>query len=451
MVKQQQQQQEFPLYERKFIPLNKNAPTTVPLNKTNLNKYKTITVMSYNILAQCLIHRELYPYCKEKKPLKLSYRSNLLMKEFEALQPDIATFQEVDGFNELYSKFFFNLGYEYKYIKKQIKEKVYQHGICILWKKEKFSEINYKGFLFDESPLITPTDITPITGNTGQVLALQFNDLNDEEIKEKFSNIENEELRNLKIEKYKIENEMGIIISNHHLYWKPQAKYEKIRQIYVTLDNIYSLKEQIESNKINEYNNICNEISKFENVTEKKNLNKWPVLMCGDFNTSPDQKLYKIITQHNLKEEDYKDLEPVVEDYNKEKEIPVSEFIEKINEFPIGKSSYSSYRDNDPQHTINPSWEKDKEYYKGEPTYTTYCTWKGTLDYIFLMDDNDFNYKNNEKNNDENQNNITLNPTYLTVTKNLNIPECKVLEPGLPNLSFPSDHICIMNEIDIYH
>jgi len=440
-----QPQQEFPLYERKFIPLNKNIPTTVPSNKTNLNKYKTITVMSYNILAQCLIHRELYPYCKEKKPLKLSYRSSLLMKEFEVLKPDIATFQEVDGFNDLYAKFFIKLGYDYKYIKKQIKEKVYQHGICILWKKEKFSEINYNGFLFDESPLVTPTDITPITGNTGQVLALKFNDLNNEEVEKKFSNIENEKLRNLKIEKYKIENEMGIIISNHHLYWKPQAKYEKIRQIYVTLNNIYSLKEEIELDNINRYNSICNEIDKFENVTEKKKINKWPVLMCGDFNTSPDQELYKLLTQHNLNEKDYKNLEPVFEGDIKNNSIPVSELIKKIKEFPMGKSSYASYRDNDLHHTINPSW-KNKEYFKGEPTYTTYCSWKGTLDYIFLMDDNDFNYNKNNKNQD-----VTLNPTYLTVTKNLNIPECKVLEPGLPNLSFPSDHICIMNEIDIYH
>jgi len=145
----------------------------------------------------------------------------------------------------------------------------------------RFTEVKYNGFLFDESPLVTPTDITPYTGNTGQVLALKFNDtVSDEKLNEMFSNIENEELRNLKMEKYKMENEMGIIISNHHLYWKPHAKFEKLRQIYVMLNNIYSLKAQIEQDNIDIYNDLCNKISKFENV-EKKQLNKWPELMCG--------------------------------------------------------------------------------------------------------------------------------------------------------------------------
>jgi mRNA deadenylase 3'-5' endonuclease subunit Ccr4 len=448
--KQKQQIEEYPLHERNFITLTKNAPTTVPDNSNNLNKYQTINVMTYNILAQCLIHRELYPYCKEKNTLKLSYRSKLFMKEFESLQPDIATFQEVDNFNEIYIKFFINLGYDYKYIKKQIKEKVYQHGICILWKKEKFSEIQYNGFLFDESPLVTPTEITPITGNTGQVLALKFN-VNEEDIKKKFSNIENEKLRNLKIEQYKLENEMGIIISNHHLYWKPNAKYEKLRQIYVLLNNIYSLKNKIEIEKSINYNSVCEEINKIESAVERKHLNKWPVLMCGDFNTTPDQALYKLITEHKLTESECQDLEPIIENDVKVTSdlLSTTYLIEKIKEFPIGKSSYGSYRDNDPNHTINPNWNNKIEYFKGEPTYTTYCTWKGTLDYVFLMDDNKFKY--NDKNISENFKDISFQPTYLTVRKNLNIPNSNLLEPGLPNLSYPSDHIGLMNEIDIFH
>ncbi|ORY26923.1 hypothetical protein LY90DRAFT_705995 [Neocallimastix californiae] len=382
--KQKQQIEEYPLHERNFITLTKNAPTTVPDNSNNLNKYQTINVMTYNILAQCLIHRELYPYCKEKNTLKLSYR------------------------------------YDYKYIKKQIKEKVYQHGICILWKKEKFSEIQYNGFLFDESPLVTPTEITPITGNTGQVLALKFN-VNEEDIKKKFSNIENEKLRNLKIEQYKLENEMGIIISNHHLYWKPNAKYEKLRQIYVLLNNIYSLKNKIEIEKSINYNSVCEEINKIESAVERKHLNKWPVLMC-DFNTTPDQALYKLITEHKLTESECQDLEPIIENDVKVTSdlLSTTYLIEKIKEFPIG-----------------------------EPTYTTYCTWKGTLDYVFLMDDNKFKY--NDKNISENFKDISFQPTYLTVRKNLNIPNSNLLEPGLPNLSYPSDHICLMNEIDIFH
>ncbi|ORX51425.1 Endonuclease/exonuclease/phosphatase [Piromyces finnis] len=443
-MSKQQQQEEYLLYERKFITLNKNVPNTIPSNKDDIKKVQTITLMSYNILAQCLIHRELYPYCKEKKPLKLSYRTNLLMKEFESIQPDIATFQEVDGFYNLYQNCFEKLGYDYKYIKKQIKDKVYQHGVCILWKKEKFSEVQYNGFLFDESPLVTPTDITPYTGNTGQIIALRFNNTN-ENAEEKFSNIENEELKRLEIEKYNIENDLGIIISNHHLYWKPKAKYEKLRQIYVMLNNIYSLKNEIEQDNIKLYNDVCNKIKNFENTVEKQSLNKWPVIMCGDFNTSPDQEIYKLITKQELNKEELKELEPKIESETEIKDNPLTStiLIEEIKKFPKGKSSYSSYRDNDPSHTINPNWKKGHEFFKGEPTYTTYCGWKGTLDYEFIMDDNDFKF--NQENND-----ISFNPTYLKVTKNLNVPKSDILEPGLPNLNFPSDHICIMSEIELY-
>ncbi|OUM65672.1 hypothetical protein PIROE2DRAFT_7255, partial [Piromyces sp. E2] len=272
-----------------------------------------------------------------------------------------------------------------------------------------FSEVQYNGFLFDESPLVTPTDITPCT------------------------------------EKYEIENDMGIIISNHHLYWKPQAKYEKLRQIYVMLNNIYTLKSEIEQDKLDLYNEICNKIEKIENSVEKKTLNKWPVLMCGDFNTSPDQEIYKLITKQELNEEELKELEPKIEPEIEIKNNPLTatELIERIKKFPLGKSSYSSYRDNDPNHTINPNWKKGEEFFKGEPTYTTYCGWKGTLDYEFLMDDNEFKF-------DEKSKDVTFNPTYTKVTKNLNVPESSVLEPGLPNLSFPSDHICIMSEIEFY-
>jgi len=242
---------------------------------------------------------------------------------------------------------------------------------------------------------------------------------------------------------------MGLIISNHHLYWKPQAKYEKLRQIYVLMNNIYSLKNEIETENAIEYDDICNKINKIENKIEKKKLNKWPVLMCGDYNTSPDQPLYKLITKHELTKEECEELEPIIAEGAEltSNPLPASYLIKKIKEFPIGKSSYASYRDNDSSHTINPNWKDGKEYFKGEPTYTTYCAWKGTLDYVFLMDDNEFKYS--EDTND-NKFDASFQPTYLTVAKNLNIPKSDLLEPGLPNLSYPSDHICLMNEIEIY-
>lgn len=131
--------EENPKQNRYFIDINKEPPTTIP-NEININTLKVnqkIKIMQYNILAQSLIRRDLYPYCDKKLPLKLSYRTKLIMQEIQTLQPDIATLQEVDNFDNIYEKFLKEIGYDYVYIKKQIKEKIYNHGICIIWKKEK--------------------------------------------------------------------------------------------------------------------------------------------------------------------------------------------------------------------------------------------------------------------------------------------------------------------------
>lgn len=119
--------------------------------------------------------------------------------------------------------------------------------------------------------------------------------------------------------------------------------------------------------------------------------------------------------------------------------------------FPKCISCYSSYRENDPNHSINPDWELGKEPYDNEPTYTTFCNWKGTLDYIFLLNDNNFNYPTKNENNESHSNQDNFLATYMLVNKILKIPNVEYLEPGLPNMEFPSDHIPIMSEIDLFN
>lgn len=80
-----------------------------------------------------------------------------------------------------------------------------------------------------------------------------------------------------------MENEIYLIISNHHLYWKPKAQYEKLRQIYILFNNIYSMKKKINEERNQKYKIICQKIKELEpNEMFKINkLKQSPVLICG--------------------------------------------------------------------------------------------------------------------------------------------------------------------------
>jgi len=151
--------------------------------------------------------------------------------------------------------------------------------------------------------------------------------------------------------------------------------------------------------------------------------------------------------------------------------LTLNSLISKIKEYPPLRSVYSTYRSTDPNHSRNPNWFPDLDPYEGEPTYTNYTEWKGTLDYIFYLDQY-YNYiynrintvmnresgekiiemenENRKDNEIETNNYIEIeNGIDVEVLKILEIPKIEFLEPGLPNDVFGSDHVCLMSEIKL--
>ena len=92
-------------------------------------------ILTFNVLAQTLIKRSLYPYAT-KSALKQADRIpkivDLLLNDHK---PDIACLQEVDLFDMFYKTRLEDSGYDFEYLRKD-ETKVTSHGIVICWKRE---------------------------------------------------------------------------------------------------------------------------------------------------------------------------------------------------------------------------------------------------------------------------------------------------------------------------
>ncbi|TPX60780.1 hypothetical protein SpCBS45565_g07421 [Spizellomyces sp. 'palustris'] len=421
---------------RRMIPVTKRPiprPTTLAACATPL---RSITIMTYNILAQCLCRRELYPYCG-KNDLKGKTRFPMIIEEItKRHRPDIACLQEVDHFDDLLAPELQSAGYDYEYLKKN-PEKEFGHGLCILWKKEMFAKHKCQSIFFDDSPLTHPTPVTPVTHNIGQLLALKFL------------------LPSLSPAHGGVP---GVVITNSHLYWRPRAQYEKLRQAYVMLEEVVRFKRNIEEEE---------QPYPSERSTPADSLRSWPVFLCGDWNTSPEDGLYRCLTKQPLtadqrakldptnNSEDSADagdesiLPPVPEAATNakpvENPVPTPVLVSRISKLPRLHSCYSTYRDTDENHPVNPDWTEG-DLWENEPTYTNFSTWKGTLDYIFVADESARSSTGGAES-DSTQRRI---PTAVQVSKVLDIPHAQYLAPGLPNPHFPSDHVCLMAEVELY-
>ncbi|KAJ3089349.1 hypothetical protein HK102_006598 [Quaeritorhiza haematococci] len=425
--------------------------------------------MTYNVLAQCLIKRELFPYTA-KNDLRSKPRLAKVVAEItKTRQPDIACLQEVDFFDDVYAPQFRSAGYDWVYMKKN-PNKTIGHGLCIIWKRDKFIRHTYREIKFDDHQLTHPTNISPATGNIGQILALTF------------------------IPADKSPDDTGIILTNHHLYWHYDALFQKLRQCYVMLEEATSFRKSL--------------VESTSNVSAESksgyDSRVWPLLVCGDFNVSPNEGPYAILTRHPslMDDEDIiSAMDPArwLEKYPVETETktsnssdqsdqpsqitPTSEIdsqskvevispvtpadlIARLKSLPRLQSAYGNYRDLDKEHTINPNWISTtppptstttdagtdaragngppvvNERWKGEPLYTTFvAALKGTLDYIFLA------VPDQTQATSERQDRL-LQPS-PRFTKILEIPQVDQVLPGLPNTHYGSDHVCLMAEMEV--
>lgn len=345
-----------------------------------------IRVMSYNVLAQALVRRHLFP--TSGTAIKWLYRGPVIADEVKHYDCDVICFQEVDVGSTLIDSMN-KLGYVTKFHSHPQK----RHGQLIAFKKLLFKADSCRFLDYDEDKEI---EGTVITQNVGQIIELKFTD----DVTKQYEYLQ---LRRL-------------LIGTTHLYWHPYGCFERTRQTAIVKQTMVDFERDLR---------LIDPSIKYYKI------------FAGDFNLEPFDPPYMGLVQNPFDEEglrllkrsvnhfcnrvnqDKEDEEPVYREPSDPQYRDVEPLIEAVKEVHFGltkpqlTSAYSSYVSVDPENSqVN-----------GEPPYSNWAhAWRGLLDYIFLFDGSD-----------------------ITVCELLKMPTKKELgDAGLPQKGkYPSDHLCI--------
>lgn len=320
----------------------------------------SLTVITYNLLSQHHINNEVYPYCVSGT-LRSAYRRTRLFAELQAYSPfDIAAFQEVSQFDEVWRG---------EWEKDGTKRAVYaakeggKDGIAVVYDSNKF-QLEYNEIL-SFAPLMTALEAVP---NIAQILVLSSS---------------NETIN------------FNVIVSNTHLFWRPDFDCLRVLQAH-------RLRKRIEELKSSEYPDHV-------------------IVMCGDWNSDPKSAVYHLISgqfdkitrahwdelanSHSMLlghplELSQKLFNQVIEDFKKWLKM---------------SSAYSLYQSPSDPAAI------------GEPPYTSINSYIDTLDYIFV------DFRN------------------LKVTELLMLPADEIIkkQTALPNEIYSSDHLALMAKFNL--
>ncbi|KAF7339397.1 Endo/exonuclease/phosphatase domain-containing protein [Mycena sanguinolenta] len=379
---------------------------------TTLGDHIRVKLFSWNLLAQCLVRRELFP--TSGNALKGAQRQPMLHAEILVHDADILCLQEVDTLDKLLPVLE-AAQYNHHYVAGPGKK----HGCLVAFKKT-YTKLEERVIYYDDQHVRSEGDENTRRGssfrtrNIGSIVALK-----------------------------NMSNDDGVIVGTTHLFWHPKYTYERTRQAGI----------------------LVREIVKFRSEFQ---LDSWPCLLAGDFNFSPDDPGYSLLVGDLLSAEQCDRLEssrvvhisidptvpptltgPPAEDEdsavdpdrvitNARRAAPADGLLsdsELASLFPAANVVRSAYDEGLRQHktmsSIGPTFgdrmslpHTAKGYH--EPEYTSYTHyWKTVLDYIFILTDRP-----------------------VGVEGLLSPPPVKELVPGLPQKGIcGSDHISLCAEI----
>lgn len=407
-----------------------------------------LKIMSYNLLAQALIRRKLFP--TSGNALKWGNRSTVLMNEFTHYNADIMCLQEVDyvQYNSHWQKFFEKAGYDSKYYRDLLKN----HGVAIVYRKDWFVCRNQSFIRYDEEKT---GDILPrtITQNVGFLAYLEFTP----SILQKHPGLR----RN------------GIIVGTTHLFWHPFGTYERSRQTYVVLKKFkefYQCLDTLSSNKNGFYSFFAGDFNSQPFDTPYLSITAKPISYSGRGKTVIScSLLYQYSKNRGVvegaedeeedetekKEEEGGNVEKFGKDQPKdpvpESFVPTEQQLQLVskmeslhNELDMRAVSLYSigYKQIDPN---NAGFDNDRN----EPIFSNWAhAWRGLLDYIFIITkwDKTHDYSQKVDSLDEVE---ARDDIKLVKLLKLPMPEDMGPEPsGQPRAGqYPSDHLCLMAEV----
>ncbi|KAI0830708.1 Endonuclease/exonuclease/phosphatase [Trametes gibbosa] len=210
---------------------------------------QTIRVMTWNILAQTLVRRQLFP---TSDCLKASQREHMLYREIASHKADICCMQEVDRTEKLFPELE-KAGYAWVYALGPRKK----HGCLIAFRKDAYQCVRRKVVVYDEQDVRVEGEEQARRGssfrtkNIGSLVALRKLDAEGD----------------------------GVIVATTHLFWHPAQAAILLR-----------------------------EVAKFRSEGPDQER-RWPSIIAGDFNFGPDDPAYALLMGDPLLPEQKKRLE----------------------------------------------------------------------------------------------------------------------------------------------
>ena len=321
---------------------------------------KNLRVASYNLLADYYADSEdgrtkLFSYCPEYA-LKIDYRKQLLLKEIAGYHADIFCMQEVD-FKVFEGDLIPFLG-EQNMAGVHNKKGTTPEGVATFYRTQRFELVEHHAMNIGETVKTHPAcqEIWgKIAGN--QKLVDRFTDLGTT-------------LQIVVLQSKEFPGKF-FTVANTHLYFHPDSDHIRLLQFGVSMLVVEDLMEKLKA---------------------KSSDNS--LIFCGDFNSTPDCGIYKLMTEGFVPE------------------------------------NFIDWRSNEEQAVKNVSLSQSMQIQSacGLPKFTNYTVgFQECLDYIY--------HQTNK----------------LKVTKIVETPEEEELKAhiAIPSVVFPSDHVAIVAEFEI--
>ncbi|MCL7044739.1 hypothetical protein MKW94_009956 [Papaver nudicaule] len=341
----------------KFIPVvDKEDEGSISKSTSDGLRFR---IVSYNILAQCYVKSSYFPH-SPKPCLRFKARSEAVLATLKSLESDFLCIQELDEYDSFYKENVEGLGYSSIYIQRSAKKR----DGCGIFYKCNSAELVLEDTI-DYNDLVESVD--SVQDETASISSKEDfgerGDPNDPRVR-----LKRDCVGIMGAFKLKDLEQHLIIVANTHIYWDPEWTDVKLAQVKYLLSRLARFKE-VASNKFG-----CTS----------------SVVLCGDFNSTPGDKVYEYLISGNS---------------------PVIPTVEHTEELPISLCSvYASTG--------------------GEPLFTN-CTpgFTGTLDYIFFSPSGH------------------LKPvSYLELPAN---PQSSDVVGGLPNYHHPSDHLPVGTDFEV--
>ncbi|XVE57248.1 hypothetical protein DITRI_Ditri04bG0076400 [Diplodiscus trichospermus] len=358
---------------REFVRLDGGVTASAGGGQPDVIKFRLV---SYNILAQVYVKSSLFPH-SPSPCLRWKARSQAILTLLKNLGADFFCLQEVDEYDSFYKRNMEDHGYSSIYVQRSGQKRdgcgiFYKKNCAELLAEETIEYNDLVDLLEGETSVSADKQSETLTNkNNG---AGPNNDMSVKSSPEHHGDPNDPRVRLKRdcvgiMAAFKLKDPFHhiVILANTHIYWDPEWADVKLAQAKYLLSCLAQFKTMV--------------ADKFECTP--------PLILSGDFNSTPGDKVYQYLISGNSSSESS---------------------IRCLEELPL------------PLHSVH-------AFTRGEPPFTN-CTpdFINTLDYIFFSPSD------------------CLKPVSILELPVLDSPD---VMGGLPNYNHPSDHLPIGAEFEI--